>query len=100
MKITEELIQQRVDIYIDKNKERILADIDSRIEKAVGKSIKDYFASSNWRDTHTQQYIKGKIEKMAVTCAGEVEIDIEEIQKIVNKKVAQEVKKINVQVGG
>lgn len=99
MKITEELIEKRVDKYIEENKDSILIDIDNRISKAVDKSIRDYFNGSNWNKTDTEKYIEGKIEKLAIEKASEIQIDSEEIGRIVNKKIMQQVKKISVKVG-
>lgn len=99
MQITEELIEKRVDKYIEENKESILLDIDNRISKSVDKSIRDYFNGNNWNKSDTQKYIEGKINTLATQKASEIQIDTEEIERIVNKKIIQQVKKISVKVG-
>ena len=99
MKITEELIEERVDKYIEENKEAILLDIDNRISKAVDKSIRDYFNGNSWSKTDTQKYIEGEIGRIAVQKASEIQIDAEEIERIVKNKIMRQVKKISVKVG-
>ena len=100
MKLTDELIQERIDRYIKDNESRILEDIDNRISKAVNKAIRDYFAPGyHWERTSTAKYIKGEVEKLANEEANKLEIDVEEIQRLVNKKVMQQVKNISVSIG-
>lgn len=100
MKLTEELIQERIDKYVKENESRILEDIDTRISKAVTKAIREYFNTGyRWEKTSTSKYIKGEIERLANEEAEKLEIDVEEIQRLVNKKVMQQVKNITVQIG-
>lgn len=100
MKVTEELIQERIDKYIKENESRILEDIDNRVSKAITKAIREYFNTGyRWDKTSTSKYIKGEIERLANEEAEKLEIDVEEIQRLVNKKVMQQVKNISVQIG-
>ena len=100
MKLTEELIQERIDKYIEDNESRILEDIDTRISKAINKAIREYFATGyHWERTSTAKYIKGEIEKLANEEANKLEIDTEEIQRLINKQVTQQVKNISVRIG-
>lgn len=99
MKITEELIEERIDKYISDNESEILADIDNRISKAVDKSIREYFSGYNWNKSDTLKYIEGKIETLANEQASIAEVDVDEIQRLVNRKITQQVKKISVKMG-
>ena len=99
MKITEELIEERIDKYISDNESEILADIDNRISKAVDKNIREYFSGYNWNKSDTLKYIEGKIETLANEQASIAEVDVDEIQRLVNRKITQQVKKISVKMG-
>lgn len=96
MKITEELISQRIDKYVEENKDGILADIDKRVEKAISAVIKEYFNGVRWRGTDVAKYIEGKVSDLAMESAASIDIDMEEISRLVNKKVKAKVKNISV----
>lgn len=94
-KITNELIEERTNLYIEENWDDIIADIDKRVEREVKTVIKDMFSSNSWerKDNAIKKYIKGKIETIVQEQVDKTEIDTDEIARLVQKRAMQQAKK-------
>lgn len=95
--ISKELVQDRIDFYINENHSEILEMIDKKIETKVKEAIRDIFTYQNrWDKTPASKIIHEKVEAEVTLQAENAEIDKEWIQKQVEKKVRTAIKNIDV----
>lgn len=95
--ISEELVQERIDKYIEDNKDEIIELIDKKIEVKVKESIRGVFAHQHsWTNTPAAEVIDNRIKTEIKLQAENIEIDTDWIKEQVTKKVKSAVKNIRV----
>ena len=98
--ISEALVEERINLYVEENKEAILEMLDKKIETKIKESIREVFSySNNWTKTAASKKIDEKIEKQISLQAENVSIDEEWIKAQVEKKVRTAVKSLTVRLG-
>ena len=96
MEINENLIKERIDLYMDKHAEEIIFDIDKRVEKAVAAKIKDIFADNYRTKSEISVYIEDKVQSEIKLAIDSNTIDTEKIAELMQKKIEREAKKIQI----
>lgn len=100
MEINDELLQERIDLYLEKHWDEVIADIDNRIAKMFSKIIRELFTTTGWRneDSTVEKLLKEKITDVTTEVIESTEIDKEEIKRLVKKKIETQVKKTKVDI--
>ena len=73
--ITEKQIKERIELYVKENQAEIIADIDSRVEKAVKATIKGIFQGSGYYSKKwavIEELIDGKVQEAIELVISEV----------------------------
>lgn len=97
--ITEKQIKERIDLYVKKNQAEIIADIDSRVEKAVKATIKGIFQGSGYYSKKwsvIEELIDGKVQEAIELVISEVSIDKEELTRLANKKIKKQINNLEI----
>lgn len=111
MKITDELIQERIDLIMKEKEDEILADIDKRVEAAIKKTIREMFSepTHSWssyiynqsekereKEATVSEYISDKIGDKVISVVDGYDVDKEMIVDLVTKKVKSMAKNIEI----
>ena len=94
---SKELVQERIDKYIEDNKETIIEMIDKKIDGKVKTAVREIFLNG-WRTTEASKIIKGKIETEIELVAKNITIDSDVIAEAVDRKIKTAVKNIEVTI--
>lgn len=97
--INDELLQERVERYMDIHKEEIIADIDNRIDKSIKKSIRDMFNNSNWgKQSIAEQILSAKVEGVTKEIIDNLEFDKLEIERVLQNQITRRVKALKLDI--
>lgn len=97
--INDELLQERVERYMDVHKEEIIADIDNRIDKAVKKNIRELFNNNNWgKQSIAEQILSAKVEGVTKEIIDNLEFDKLEIERVLQNQITRRVKALKLDI--
>lgn len=97
-KLSDELIEERINDYLNEHKEEILEMIDAKIATAIKKQINEIFKDEWNRKATATKYLYSKVEQEAMNEIDQLEIDKEMIRETIMKKVNAKIKKLDVQI--
>lgn len=96
--ITEELIQQRINKYLDNNWDLVIGQIDQKIEILIKKVIREAF-EDDWRTkSSAHKLLTEKVTAITENLINEYEVDKDEIILKLNKQIEKQIRKISVSV--
>lgn len=95
--IDDALLQERIDAYLEKHWDEIIMDIDKRISNMFSKIVRDLF-NGGYRESTVEKLLKEKISNVAEEVINSTEIDKAEIERLVKKKIENQVKKLQVDI--
>lgn len=96
--ITDELMNERIELYMNKHQDEIIADIDMRVDKMVKKVVREMFTGRQYKKSTMETLLIDKIETVTKTVIDELEIDKQNITDILNRQIARRVKNIDIDI--
>lgn len=98
--INDELLNQRIELYLEKHQDEIVADIDTRIDRMIKKVIRELFKTPYYGDkmSTAEKLLTEKIDGIASKVIKELEIDKEEITGILHRQITRRVKNIDIDI--
>lgn len=96
--INGKLLQERIDLYLEKNWDAILLDVDIRVEKMIKTVIKNLFKTNYHGKSIAEKLLVEKVDEVTKEVIDNLDIDKSEIERIVMKKVDQKVKSLKVEI--